>query len=81
MDLEALSLATSSSSKVFSKLSMFKSVAEIFLLAIRRNSGGSFVSSTGESMTPYDVGSTPRDFRLRRCDSVVSYSLLSSLRL
>ena len=60
---------------------MFKSVDEIFLLTIMRSSGGNFVSSTGESIAPYDVGSTPRDLKLRRCNSVVSHRRLSSLRL
>ena len=50
-----------------------QSVDEIFLLTIRCNSGGNFVSSTGESIAPYDVGSTPRDLKLWRCDSVVLY--------
>ena len=35
---------------------MFKSVDEIFLLTIRRSSGGNLVSSTGKSIAPYDVG-------------------------
>ena len=69
--MEALSLATSSSSKVLSRLSMFKYVDVTLRLTMRRRSVGSLVSSTEESIAPYDSDSTPRDFKLLMRDSVL----------
>ena len=45
LEPEALSRATNSFSNALNRLSISRSVDEIFLLTIRRNSGGSFVSN------------------------------------
>ena len=71
MESEALFLAASSSSKALSKASMSKLEDANFRLNIRRMSEGSLVSGGV---------STPKDFRLRMCDSVVTYRRRNAFR-
>ena len=71
VESEALFLAASSSSKALSKASVSKSEDANFRLNIRRMSGGSLVSGGV---------STPKDFRLRMCDSVVTYRRRNAFR-